>query len=729
VSPTAATSGLSATAGDSQILLAPDPGTSPDAGAFGIELRDAAAVSQLPRFPTAPQVLNGGKGTTTPNPDANQTDWNGGYLPAVPIPTVNPVSLPLNFSLPTNTSKDQPVPAESSQSEIDPQPSAPASQMPAGNSATPTLASMVRPRQSTIEPAPPLQPATAAQSAPVTGSAQALRITPLDPLPVASPVVVKPNESIPQNSSTPARAIVLPEQPNVLPDVSVPLDRPTPTPSGNQPVKETAPPEPQSSDPSMVTLPVKASQQAPPVFEPQPQKEASSVSQAMPLKSPAQDPLPHGWGSATQPRASVSGPVGAKPDASKPATAGNDTSAATTVPAQAQPPVPAPVVIPGTKSDDLAQPIAASQQTAAPSVETPVAVATESQPKTPAQPLGARAPVTPKADQQKASQLAASWAPTAIPRVTPLDPSLAVAPSSAAQPAPAPQVSQSKSQPAQTAAPDPQQIQIQPDTTSQMVSVPVAQPVSGELAFAVKVTPQEPASPAAESGDDVKPLMTSSAAQVSAVKDSRRAEDDGTAADAAPQRDTAHQAPLPLAAAPLADKPAGPAVSMPEAHTPTPPPTNPADVAQLSQTPEAKPSQPLKQLSIQVGQEQQQRVQVQVVERAGELQVAVRAANPDLAQGLRQGISDLVGQLQQNGFHADAWRPGTPAGAAPAAAEKPQTQAGSQNDNSQSQSGSGQDRQQGNQNPSRRPQWVEELEMTSVGSGESIKGETYGITR
>ncbi len=150
----------------------------------------------------------------------------------------------------------------------------------------------------------------------------------------------------------------------------------------------------------------------------------------------------------------------------------------------------------------------------------------------------------------------------------------------------------------------------------------------------------------------------------------------------------------------------------------------------MTATPEAKPPQAVKQLSIQVGQGQQEKVELRVVERSGELQVAVRAANPELAQGLRQGLSDLVGQLEQSGYHADAWRPGATAGTAPAAAEKPQTQAGPQSNNQQSQSGwSQQDRQQGNHNPSRRPQWVEELETTSAGSGERIAGETYGITR
>jgi hypothetical protein len=335
--------------------------------------------------------------------------------------------------------------------------------------------------------------------------------------------------------------------------------------------------------------------------------------------------------------------------------------------------------------------------------------------------------VTPKAAQPEVSH-PANWAPSAISSA-PLNPSLAVAPSGSnqvtSQPAvPAPP---SKQPTAQPGSQNPQPTQTQPDTISQAAAPPVAQPVSGELAFAVKVTPQESEGPVTASPDIATQPVTTSAAQVAPIKELRRTEDNAGLADGAPQHETAHETPLPAPAPVLAEKPAALPIAAAETHTATANHTN-AEAAQMNATPEAKPAQPLKQLSIQVGQEQQ-RVQVQVVERGGELQVAVRTANSDLAQGLRQGISDLVGQLQQNGFHADAWRPGTPAGATPAAAEKPQTEAGPQNNHSQSQSGSQQDRQQGNQNPSRRPQWVEELETTSAGSGERIAGETYGISR
>ena len=145
--------------------------------------------------------------------------------------------------------------------------------------------------------------------------------------------------------------------------------------------------------------------------------------------------------------------------------------------------------------------------------------------------------------------------------------------------------------------------------------------------------------------------------------------------------------------------------------------------------PSAKPAGPLKELAIQVGQTSHEKVELRVVDRAGELQVAVRASNADLAQGLRQGLSDLVDRLEQNGFRAEAWRPGMAASTVPGTADARQKQAQFQNEGGQPQSGgSPQGRQQNGQNQS-RPRWVQELEGSLTGGQSSFQGESYGISR
>lgn len=641
----------------------------------------------------------------------------------IPIQKPTQFALPLNFALPVNRAASQQVPGASpeslsftqtsvapSQSQIEPQPVA----QPAGLTASSRLLTGTSTNQPLTEiasqtpamapvrlPQPQTQTDSLPQAATVTVAHQA-------PVPAAtSSVVAQPGASHPD--LTPA-ATTQPQpqtETNSLPQaatVTATQQAPVPT-TTSFPVAQAGPSQPGIT-----------SQGAPLTALPQqPRTEEKTISSRNVMASPRQAEKE------------------AKPDAPALPAATQPQPAPATDPIP-QPSTPAPGVIGWTKPEDLAPLNVASQQPVA-SPEPPVPVAGPVPQKAPIRPPSGWVPssretVAPKSGRQALSQPPANWVPAAIPRSMPVNPSPGIAPSTIQQESkPATELSQSKVPPAPAGGDDPQPLQTQPEAIPQMVGALIAQPLSGELAFALKVTPQETAAPAAESGDGVKTLATSSPAQVVPVKEARRADNDGTLADGAPQHEIAHETPLPNVALPVAEKPAAPSVSVPEAHTATPLHANPAEGAQLSETPEAKPPQPVKQLSIQVGQDQQQRVELRVVERSGELQVSVRAANPDLAQGLRQGLSDLVGQLGQSGFHADAWRPGATAGTMPAAAEKPQTQAGSPNNNSQSQSGSQQDRQQGNQNPSRRPQWVEELETTSAGSGDRIPGETYGISR
>jgi len=794
VTPTAALNGLSATAGDPQVLFAPDPGASLDVSAFGEQLRDASAVFLLPGFANPPQPPTGASEAGVPQKDASRADWSVPYLPVIPMPATNQITLPLNFALPANRAEEQPVPGAPAQPQVEPAPIAqPAAQAQGTAAADVTTPAVILPSKS-ISPLinaggeePITQPAGPAHNAPPvitqTASTPARASTPQPTKPRLETEPTLQAASVTSNArslggTTPSQTVTetAPQAPAVVPSVlqtqpqasvSVPpAPASPPAKVASADTTEAAPttvPQPATLDRSFT---VAAQYEALPgtvapdrvadralsgdpviagVASHAPQEKESPVNVAnsalqgkAPLANVANN-TPHGkgplvnaanvallsrdrQGAVGQPGVSVSAP----PPAAAPAT---------------QTQLPAIV----SNLDDLTpipvQPLL-PEAGAAPS---PRAVATLQPPPqveaTPARSQSVSAirlpePPAPKSDPQPVNQPQTNGAPPAIHRSASLEPSAAIAPSGPIQQATQPSVAapQYKAQPPAD-APVPQQPQPQPITIPQVVIAPVAQPVSGELTFAVKVTPQDSASPAVESADStgvVAPLVAPSAPQVAPVKDSRRAEDDAQLPNGAPQHEAPHETPVPAAApALMAEKPAAPqAVSIPETHTAPPLHANPPEATQMTATPEAKPPQPLKQLSIQVGQEQQQKVEVRVVERAGELQVAVRAANPDVAQGLRQGLSDLVGQLQQNGFHADAWRPGVTAGTTQATAEKPQTQAGSQNNNSQSQSGGSQpDRQQGNNNPSRRPQWVEELETTSAGSGEQIAGETYGIRR
>ena len=71
----------------------------------------------------------------------------------------------------------------------------------------------------------------------------------------------------------------------------------------------------------------------------------------------------------------------------------------------------------------------------------------------------------------------------------------------------------------------------------------------------------------------------------------------------------------------------------------------------------AAPSQPVKDLSFRLTSDQQEKVEVKVVERAGEVRVAVRTGDSELANSLQQGLSELVANLENKGFRAEAWKP------------------------------------------------------------------------
>lgn len=136
---------------------------------------------------------------------------------------------------------------------------------------------------------------------------------------------------------------------------------------------------------------------------------------------------------------------------------------------------------------------------------------------------------------------------------------------------------------------------------------------------------------------------------------------------------------------------------------------------------------PLKDISLQVAQSGHEKVEVRVLQQGAELRVAVRTGDSGLAHGLRQGLADLVGRLEEQGYRAEAWRPANPATLASPTIEAQSTTGSSRNGDSQSQpdwsrQGGGQ-----HQNQSDRPLWVEELE-SSIAAGGKYSGDSDVIT-
>jgi len=69
------------------------------------------------------------------------------------------------------------------------------------------------------------------------------------------------------------------------------------------------------------------------------------------------------------------------------------------------------------------------------------------------------------------------------------------------------------------------------------------------------------------------------------------------------------------------------------------------------------PQQPMRQISLKLASPGSASVDVQLTQKAGKLQVAVRTQDPQLTQSLQTGLGDLVGRLQDRGFKSQAWIP------------------------------------------------------------------------
>jgi hypothetical protein len=138
-----------------------------------------------------------------------------------------------------------------------------------------------------------------------------------------------------------------------------------------------------------------------------------------------------------------------------------------------------------------------------------------------------------------------------------------------------------------------------------------------------------------------------------------------------------------------------------ETAEPTPPPANP----------------PQSTISIRLGEEGQDRVDVRLQERQGAIQVVVRSSNSNLTASLRGDLNDLVSRLEGRGYQTETWTPtGNVARPTEPSGQDPR-QDGSQTGGQDGKHGSNQ-RNQGHSGGGRRdpddgrPAWMEEFETT-----------------
>lgn len=118
---------------------------------------------------------------------------------------------------------------------------------------------------------------------------------------------------------------------------------------------------------------------------------------------------------------------------------------------------------------------------------------------------------------------------------------------------------------------------------------------------------------------------------------------------------------------------------------------------------------------------------MRLVDRSGELHVAVRSGRDELTHDLRQGLSELVGKLESNGYRTEVWRPGT-VSAAPASAEASQSNDGHDRE-SQANPGWNQNGGKREQHDQQKPRWVEDLEGGFSSGTQESSGGFHGFIR
>ena len=150
-------------------------------------------------------------------------------------------------------------------------------------------------------------------------------------------------------------------------------------------------------------------------------------------------------------------------------------------------------------------------------------------------------------------------------------------------------------------------------------------------------------------------------------------------------------------------------------------------IAEATVDPPSIPAAPMKDLSLRIDAPEGQKVEVNIAQRAGDLQVAVRTADGDMVQSLRQGLSELTNRLADNNFHADTWRPAHAGAVTETRLETQNSSDHTRQGDAQSNSGGSQHERGQRQNNPNRPKWVEELESTFTAATQS-KGESYGIS-
>ena len=133
--------------------------------------------------------------------------------------------------------------------------------------------------------------------------------------------------------------------------------------------------------------------------------------------------------------------------------------------------------------------------------------------------------------------------------------------------------------------------------------------------------------------------------------------------------------------------------------------------ADVDQTPAPAANNTIRDVRLQVTGSDDQRVDVRVMDRGGELRVSVRADDPSLVRSLQDNVGDLSTRLDQAHFQSEVWTPRTQA---ISQTDSASTNGRTFSNGGETSGGSGQGQQQ-NGRQQQQPSWMDDFDEAPAG--------------
>ena len=256
-------------------------------------------------------------------------------------------------------------------------------------------------------------------------------------------------------------------------------------------------------------------------------------------------------------------------------------------------------------------------------------------------------------------------------------------------------------------SPDPADVEVL-DNPKPNTSAP-----AGDVAFAAKLvdtklveTGQQSPVPAiaAKSAGPPTPTQPPKTSKEVATSPPQTNRDSAPAPDQPEKPQTPEQAPVAAATTPTRD---AIVASAPRQTTEPVSPVHAIDQVAPLETASKTPAAPVNEISVRVAGPDQTSASIHMIERSGELTVAVRSADTQLTDALRGNVDQLSARLNTSGWNAEVWRPGTVQSASRSEASAQDTTRDRQE--SQTQQFRDQSRRDSQNNHQKRPDWVEEF--------------------